>query len=230
MTTEYTCKFCNKSFTRERTLSSHMCEKKRRWMNKDEVESRIGFSVWLDFLKYVSPNTKKTKTFEDFVRSPDYLAFIKFANYLIDLKPYECDKFINWLFKMGVRLGDWQKPGTYQLYVQEASKKESATRALERTILVMQEWGASTGNDWRNFFEKVSPVTGMNMITMGKISPWIIYSTDAAQHLIDRMEPGQVTVVAKHVDTEWWKRKLKKEPNEMEWINTMMRQALSTNP
>ena len=46
-----------------------MCEKKRRWMSKDEADSRIAFSVWTDFLKYVSPNTKKTKSFEDFVCS-----------------------------------------------------------------------------------------------------------------------------------------------------------------
>lgn len=230
MLTEYKCKFCNKAFTRERTLSSHMCEKKRRWMNKGEVDSRIAFNVWLEFLKYVSPNSKKVKAFEDFSCSLDYLAFIKFANYLIELRPYESDKFISWLFKMGVRLGDWQKPGTYQLYIQESSKRESAARALERTILTMREWGENTGNDWRSFFEKISPVTGMNMITMGKISPWIIYSTDNAQTLIDRMEPGQVTVVTKHVDTEWWKRKLKKETNEVSWINTTMQQALSMNP
>jgi len=229
MIADYKCKFCNLSFARERTLSSHMCEKKRRWMSKDETESRIAFNVWIDFLKYVSPNTKKTKSFEDFICSQDYLAFVKFANYLIALKPYEGDKFIGWLFKMGIRLSDWQRPGTYQLYIQEASKKESASRALERTILVMREWGESTGNDWRKFFEKISPVTGMNMITIGKISPWIIYSTDVAQTLLDRMEPGQVSIVAKHVDTEWWKKKLKKETIEVNWINTTMQQVLATN-
>jgi hypothetical protein len=101
-----------------------MCEKKRRWMNKDDPASRIGFNVWTDFMKYVSPNTKKVKTIDDFIRSADYLGFVKFANYLIELRPLESDKFIQWLFKMGVRLSDWQKPGTYQLYVQEAAKKE----------------------------------------------------------------------------------------------------------
>lgn len=116
-----------------------MCEKKRRWMNKDDPASRIGFNVWTDFMKYVSPNTKKEKTSDDFIRSADYLGFVKFANYLIELRPFESDKFIYWLFKMGVRLGDWQKPGTYQLYVQEAAKKETADRALERTILAMAE-------------------------------------------------------------------------------------------
>ena len=228
MVMDYQCKFCGKAFTRERTLSSHMCEKKRRWMCKDDMDSRMAFSVWTDFMKFVSPNTKKAKTTEDFIRSPDYIGFVKFANYIIDLKPVESDKFINWLFKMGVRLSDWQRPGTYQLYIQEASKKETAERALERAILVMREWGEATGQDWQKFFNKIAPATGMNLIVMGRISPWIIYSTDAAQTLLDRMEPGQVDTVAKHVDTEWWIKKLKTNQNEVQWINTTMAQALDT--
>jgi hypothetical protein len=228
MTQDYQCKFCGKGFTRERTLSSHMCEKKRRWMSKDEPFSRIGFSVWTDFMKYVSPNTKKVKTVEDFIKSPDYIGFVKFANYLIELRPLESDKFIQWLFKMGVRLSDWQKPGTYQLYVQEAAKKETAERALERTVLAMREWGEATGEDWREFFNKIATASAMNMVVMGRLSPWIIYSTEAAQNLLDRMEPGQVDTVAKHVDTEWWIKKLKRNPSEVAWINTMMQQILNS--
>lgn len=225
---DYQCRFCNKSFTRERILSSHLCERKRRWTSKDEIDSRIAFNVWLDFMNYVSPTIKKKRMFDDFILSPDYIGFVKFANYLIGLRPIECDNFIKWIFKIGVRLSDWTKPGTYQLYVQEASKKETAERALERAILAMQEWGENTGENWQNFFKKVATATAMNMVVLGRISPWIIYTTDAAQELLDRMEPGQIDTVIKHVDIEWWKKKLKRSPNEVEWINTTMTQAIDS--
>jgi len=226
--TDYQCRFCGKEFTRERTLSSHMCEKKRRWMAKDDSDSRIAFRVWADFMKYVSPNTKKEKAFDDFIRSADYIGFVKFANYLIELRPLESEKFINWLFKMGVRLTDWTKPGTYQLYVQEAAKKETAERALERTILAMVDWASKTDNNWQDFFDKVAPATAMNLITMGRISPWIVYSTEAAQRLLDRMEPGQIDAITKHVDTKWWTNKIKQNETQVQWINTLMEQALAT--
>ena len=225
---DYQCRFCGKAFSRERTLSSHMCEKKRRWMSKDDPESRIAFSVWADFMKYVSPNAKKEKTVDDFIRSADYIGFVKFANYLIELRPVEGDKFVHWLFKMGVKLTDWTKPGTYQLYVQEAAKKETAERALERAIILMNTWAEQTGNKWEEFFQKVAPATGMNMITTGRISPWIIYSTNEAQDLLDRMEPGQIDTITKHVDTEWWKNKIRQNKKSAQWINTTMTQALAT--
>lgn len=196
-------------------------------MGKDDSASRIAFNVWVDFMKYVSPNTKKAKIFDDFIRSPDYIGFVKFANYLIELRPFESDKFIQWLFKMGVRMSDWQKPGIYQLYVQEESKKETADRALERALLLMKEWSETTGENWQEFFNKIAPASAMNMVVMGRLSPWIIYSTDCAQQLLDRMEPGQIDTVAKHVDTIWWINKLKNNPKEVQWINTTMAQAIS---
>jgi hypothetical protein len=67
----------------------------------------------------------------------------------------------------------------------------------------------------------------MNMIVLGRISPWIIFSTDAAQSLLDRMEPGQIDKVAEHVDTKWWKNKLKNQTTEVQWINTTLRQAIN---
>jgi hypothetical protein len=198
-------------------------------MCKDDADSRMAFMVWTDFMKFVSPNTKKVKTIDDFIRSPDYTSFVKFANYLIDLKPVECDKFIQWLFKMGVRLSDWQRPGTYQLYIQENSKKETPERALERTILIMREWSENTGESWTNFFRKIAPPTAMNLVVLGRLSPWIIYSVDAAQQMLDRLEPGQIETIAKHVDTEWWIKKIQKNQQEREWINTTMMLALDSS-
>jgi hypothetical protein len=196
-------------------------------MSKDDSECRIAFSVWVDFMKYVSPNTKKEKTVDDFIRSADYIGFVKFGNYLIELKPVEGEKFIQWLFKMGVKLSDWTKPGTYQLYIQEISKKETPERALERAVLAMNEWAERTGNNWQDFFRKVAPATAMNMITTGRISPWIIYSTVEAQDLLDRMEPGQIDTITKYVDTAWWTKKIKTNQTNAQWINTTMTQALA---
>ncbi len=220
--TEYQCRWCSRSFTRERTLASHVCEKKRRWMIADEPSSRIAFQVWLDFMRHVSPHAKKQRTIEDFIRSPDYLSFVKFANYLIELKPVESEKFIKWLFKMNVRISDWQKPGTYALYVQENSKRETAERAVERTLLTIKEWSEETNIPWQEFFDQAPPVAVMNLIVMGRISPWILYSSTKAQNMLEKMEPGQLATIARSIDTQWWIKKIKRHPEEVQWISTIL--------
>ncbi len=222
MSNKYQCKYCMKEFARERTLSSHMCEKKRRFMAIEEPSSRIAFQVWYDFMKYVSPQTKKERTTDDFIRSPDYIGFIKFANYIIELRPTETNKFIRWLFKHSVKLSNWSKRETYFIYIQESSKKETVERAVERMVLLMKSWSEQTGHSWQDYFQEVPTVTAVNSIVMGRISPWIIYSSKSAQDLLDRMEPGQLEEITRSIDTEWWTKKIQKSPAEVKWCNTIL--------
>jgi len=222
MGNEYQCKYCMKKFARERTLSSHMCEKKRRWMSIDEPSSRIAFQVWYDFMKYVAPQTKKERSTDDFIRSPDYIGFVKFANYIIELRPNETNKFIKWLFKHSVKLSNWNKRETYSLYIQESSKTETVERAVERMVLLMKSWSEETGNSWEQYFQEVPTATAVNSIVMGRISPWIIYSSKSAQDLLDRMEPGQLETITGSIDTEWWTRKIQKSQMEVTWCNKIL--------
>ena len=191
-------------------------------MSIDEPSSRIAFQVWYDFMKYVSPQTKKERTTEDFIRSPDYIGFIKFSSYIIELRPVSTNKFIKWLFKHGVKLSNWNKKETYSLYIQETSKLETVERAVERMVLLMKSWSEETGVSWEKYFQEVPTATAMNSIVMGRISPWIIYSSESAQRLLDRMEPGQLDVITRSIDTEWWTRTIQKSPTEVTWCNKIL--------
>ena len=42
----FVCEYCGKGYTREKTLLAHMCEKKRRHLQKDEKRVRFGHYVF----------------------------------------------------------------------------------------------------------------------------------------------------------------------------------------
>ena len=65
---KYGCEFCKREFLRESTTLRHVCEPKRRWLDKDNHGNRIGFQCWLEFYK---KNTSKRKNLkqEDFSSS-----------------------------------------------------------------------------------------------------------------------------------------------------------------
>ena len=96
--TKHRCEFCNAEFVRESTLMTHMCESKRRWLNKDLQGNRIAFQAWLDFYKKNSANKKK-KTYEEFIKSAYYTAFVKFGNYCVDAHVLNVSKYANYLIK-----------------------------------------------------------------------------------------------------------------------------------
>ena len=53
---------------REKTLAAHMCEPKRRWVQKDEKRVRHALYAFQRFYK-LSAGSKKEKTYEEFAKS-----------------------------------------------------------------------------------------------------------------------------------------------------------------
>jgi hypothetical protein len=82
----FVCEYCGKGYTREKTLLAHMCEKKRRHLQKDEKRVRFGHYAFQRFYK-LSAGAKKEKTYEDFCNSQYYNAFVKFGSFINNVRP-----------------------------------------------------------------------------------------------------------------------------------------------
>ena len=136
----FECKFCGKSFQREKTLIAHMCEQKRRWVNKDAKYVRLGFLAYNRFYEISSPTSKK-RTYENFAKSKYYIGFTKFCIYILNVNAIDAEKFIDFVIKSGVKLDKWTSDAVYETYIRELNKKETAERAVERGILLIQQWG-----------------------------------------------------------------------------------------
>ena len=66
--TKFKCPYCGKEFTRERTLQVHMCEPKRRHLQKNEKWVQNAFIVFQRFYQIHQHNTKE-KTYDEFCKS-----------------------------------------------------------------------------------------------------------------------------------------------------------------
>ena len=214
----FKCKYCSKDFARESTLSSHMCERKRRMLAENERPNQIALQIWLKFLKFTTPNLKKQKTYEDFVSSRYYTSFVKFARHVIDLNPYDFEGFVDFVFRYGVKLDDWCKAYVYEAYIRENNKKETVDRAAERNIILMQNWAEQTGESWRSFFKKVNTNQAVHWIKTGRISPWVLYATKAGEVLVDRLNAEQVLIVAEYIEPKYWQFKVARQADDAKWI------------
>ena len=106
------CKWCNKSFASERTLSAHMCVKKRRWADKDLTHIRLGFRVFQMFYE-LNTTASKPKSIEDFIQSQYYEGFTKFGRSCLVNEYLKPEQFAEWLIKNGKKLADWSKDKMY---------------------------------------------------------------------------------------------------------------------
>jgi len=122
-----TCKWCEKTFMSERTLSAHMCVKKRRMADKDLTHTRLGYRVFQMFYELNTASTK-SKTYEDFVRSQYYEGFVKFGRSCVTNEYLNPEQFAEWLIKNGKKLADWSKDSLYDEFLLVYVKKETGRK------------------------------------------------------------------------------------------------------
>ena len=81
MQLNFKCGYCGKAFAKEKTLSVHVCEQKRRHLSKTEKHVQLALLTYQRFYE-ISQKTQSKKTFEEFATSPYYNAFVKFGSFM----------------------------------------------------------------------------------------------------------------------------------------------------
>jgi len=221
---KYTCKYCEKSFRKLSTLSVHMCEKKRRYQQENESGVRLGMQAYLKFYE-MTQGSAKTKTYADFVDSPYYSAFVKFGQYLVQIRAINVPMFIAWIIKENKKLDQWTKESFYDEYLHDYLRKEHPNDALERSFTEMQNWADDTDKQFNNIFREGAPNKICNMIVNGRISPWILYNCDSGIAFLSGLNEEQVTLIFRFIDPDFWNRKFKDYVADTEFIKSVLLEA-----
>ena len=201
-----------------------MCEKKRRHLDKDNVASRMGLELYRRYFE-LNTATKNAKTIEEFIESQFYKSFIKFARHLMDLRPVDQARFVDYVFRNGIKDRDWCKDKVYEAYILDLLAKEPASRGLERSIRSMEEWAKETEHEFNEFFRYASPSEATHMVQMGKISPWVLYLAETSDLLWDRLSDEQAGMIASVVDPKVWMARFQIKKEECSFTRDILHEA-----
>jgi hypothetical protein len=211
MSQPYKCVHCDKNFAKERTLMAHMCERKRRAMQRDEKRVQAGFMAFNRFWQ-LTQGAKKLKTYEEFCDSSYYNAFVRFGSFVNNVNPLYPDRFVDHVIKSGVKLDHWCRDELYEKYLYEIIKIEPVESAVQRSLQTMMEWGDDHKAEFAHYFNYASLSRAVHDIRNGKISPWIILNTKSGQAMISKMSDEQLDMIAPAFDIGFWLKKFKEVP------------------
>lgn len=220
----YKCEYCGSSYVKESTLAVHLCEKKRRALQKDEKRVRHGFYAFQRFYK-LSAGAKKEKTYEEFCKSPYYNAFVKFGSFISNVKPLYPERYIDYVIKSGVKLDHWCRDELYEKYALELILKEDATTALERSIVTMIEWAKEKDSVYNHYFNYVSYNRAVQNIRDGKISPWLILNCDSGRGMLGKFNDEQLAMVYQVINPQHWALRFKRQPSDVELVKQVTKEA-----
>ena len=220
----YTCRFCSAKFTKEKTLSVHMCEQKRRFLQKDERRVQLGYQAFVRFYE-LCQKVEKPKTYEEFCKSPYYTAFVKFGSFLSNVKPLYPDKYIDYVVTSGVKLDHWCREELYQKYAIDLILREKVETAMERSIKTMMNWADEKEAPWNDYFKYASLNRAVMDIKDGKISPWIILNCKTGKDMMKRFNDEQLQIVFPIMDPNHWALRFKRLPADVEMVKEVTKEA-----
>jgi len=215
-----TCSFCNKTFVREKTLLVHQCEKKRRYLQRDEVGPRLGLTAFNIFLEHSLNKPPITK--DDFINSSFYTAFVKFGWYVHEIRPINFEKFVIWLLKNQVKIDWWTKDRYYEKFASEYMLKETPAAALERSINEMDKWAYKNNTTVDEFFRKAPPEEIYKLISNGRISPWLLYNCDYSIDYLANLPSTASKSIMKWIDPDKWSKKFAEAPDDVQWVREVL--------
>jgi hypothetical protein len=220
----FNCVHCSKSFMKEKTLYAHMCENKRRAMQKDEKRVQAGFMAFNKFFR-MTQAAKKDKTYEDFCKSPYYNAFVKFGSFINNVLPLYPEKFMDYVIKSGVKLDHWCRDELYDSYLFDMIKSEPVESAVQRSIQTMMEWGDISQAEFNHYFNYVNLNRAVHDIRNGKISPWILLNCRGGKDLLNKFNNDQLDMIAPAFDLPFWLKKFKAVPADVALVKEICKEA-----
>jgi hypothetical protein len=210
----YKCVHCNTSFMKERTLMAHMCEKKRRAMQRDEKRVQAGFMAFNRFWQ-LTQGAKKPKTYEEFCESSYYNAFVKFGSFINNVNPLYPDRFVDHVIKSGVKLDHWCRDELYDAYLYDMLKIEPVESAVERSLKTMMEWGDTQNAEFAHYYNYVSLSRAVYDIRNGNISCWITLNSVSGKEMIGKMSDEQLEMIAPAFDVPYWIKRFRELPADV---------------
>jgi hypothetical protein len=208
----------------EKTLVAHMCEKKRRALQRDEKRVQAGYLAFNRFWQ-IAQGGKKQKTYEEFCDTSYYNAFVKFGSFINNVNPLYPTKFIDYVIKSGIKLDHWCRDELYEKYLFEVIKTEPVESSVQRSLQTMMEWADEHGAEFSHYFNYVSLNKAVHDIRNGHISPWVILNTVTGQAMIRNMNDEQLEMIAPAFDIPFWLRKFKEVPADIALVKEICREA-----
>lgn len=217
----YICEFCQRQFSREKTITVHLCEQKRRRLSKNDRGVQLGTQAFLRFYEITQPAGKK-KTFDDFCTSPYYKAFVKWGNYCVNTNVINTTQFLDWLLKNKHRIDEWASDTKYNEYLIWYLQNEQVEDALTRAVEYSTSWGERNNAKSNDCLRYGNNNEICYAIVSGKISAWVIYNSSSGKEFLSRLSKEQLAIIWDYINPDFWKPKFNKYKSDKEYCEEIL--------
>ena len=226
----FKCTFCSKTFKRKSWYERHLCERKKRFIeanNITTIKAHRLFNHWQ--IRTGLTRGGKGKNLDKFCKSPFYNTFINLANFCSEhhiATPY---KYVDWLVENRIPEYRWLWKTNFLEYHMYLNVYEDPEVQAINSCKHIKNWCADNDiTSPQDFFNSIDTVSTLEMIKQNRLSPWLLFGyTPCMEHLTIRiLESDLIHELNEHINIQHWVGKTE-DGDSVNMINTVCDKMLN---
>ena len=113
----------------------------------------------------------------------------------------------------------------YTEYLMDYLRVENVNDALARAMEFGIDWAENSGHPAEDCLRYGNSNAMAYAVSVGRISPWIIYNCESGQKFLSELDPTQIAMVWPYIDADFWQRKFKDYPADQEYAKDILTRA-----
>lgn len=226
---KFTCTFCRRDFVRKTWYEKHMCDKKQRFMDRNNItviKAHRLFNHWQQRAKLMRRG--REKTIEEYCKSPMFGAFKRLAEFTTSEYVVSGFKYVDWLVDNKIPEAKWCNPRDLDDYRAYLRATEEPQKQAETSCKNIRVWCTDNGISMPEFFTTISPGQALNMVRENKLSPWVLLGYQpCVDGLTSRFKPELLFTLNEHINVPYWLEKTEADTDGVAKVNEVLTERLN---
>jgi len=203
------CEFCQREFKHEKRLESHLCEPKRRYLNKDTKVGQMAFELFSRFKTFHRLKSKKDP-FTEFLGSKQYRAFETLAKFFLKTNPLDANEYFDHLIKSSIPFRKWTSDDYYSEWARVKIMEEDPDTAVSRSIQTLVEFAREKGVQVSDVYEHISGNRLCLWLRTGRLSPWFVILSKNPSNILDKLDNEMLSSLEDLINPLYWRHRAQK--------------------
>lgn len=206
---EFSCSFCEKTFSTELGFIKHKCQPMKR---AEESRTLIGQNAFSFYQKWLKMQRKVAPSVSTFLKSKYYVSFMKFAEFAKQVKLTEIDMFIKMMVSNSIQPQIWTNDQMYVLYLEYLDHTVAPTKQVNITVKYLFKLADAFDCSVGEVFDLIHPNELLQMIRERKLSPWLLLRSKKFNEFLNRLNEDEYSLFEELIRPQYWAKKFEKNP------------------